>query len=155
MKCERYLGTLLDTAAGLHSPSIDLETHLRTCPRCFATFCDFRKTMDLMDEWKCPEPSQNFDSQLRARLVRVRVARKIPWWSLLPSPVFALGTAMLLFAGALVFRYRTPSVVPQPPAVLEIVPGSAVGDLQVLGEIEDASGGSELLDELAPLANQN
>jgi hypothetical protein len=33
--------------------------------------------------------------------------------------------------------------------MVEIVRGSAVGDLQMLGEIDDASGGSDLLDELA------
>ena len=56
---------------------------------------------------------------------------------------------MVLLTGVVILRNRAPTVVPQESGMVEIVRGSAVGDLQMLGEIDDASGGSDLLDELA------
>jgi hypothetical protein len=71
----------------------------------------------------------------------------------------AFGVAIFFFAGALILQYRTPSVVIPKSGIVDIVPGSAVGDLQMLGEIEDASDAFALLDELAPesqpVANRN
>jgi len=160
MKCERFLGSILDVAAGVEAPSILLERHLRSCPGCSAKFYGLQSTMDLLDEWECPEPSPYFDSQLRAKLDEAAISRKTHWWSFFRRPVLALGLATLVLGGTLTIRNTTRSPeVSTDQSEPEIVPGSAVGDLQMLEEVEKVSGDSDLLDEFAPeelgAANQN
>jgi hypothetical protein len=151
MKCEQFLGPILDVAAGLEAPSVVLEGHLRTCAGCSAKFYGLQRTIDLLNEWKCPEPSPYFDPQLRAKLYEATISRKRHWWSFLRRPVLALGLATLVLGGILTVRYtrRSPEVSTE-RSELEMVPGSAVGDLQMLEEVEKVSGDSDLLDELAP-----
>jgi anti-sigma factor RsiW len=150
MKCEQFLGTILDVAAGFKSAPIALEGHLRTCSSCSAKFHDLQKTMDLLDEWKWPEPSSGFDSKLWALLVGARTSAKRSWWRLSPWPVLAIGLATLVLAGILTMRYTrgSPEVSSQ-QSELEMANGSALEDLQTLEEVESMSGDSDLLDELA------
>lgn len=150
MKCEQVLGTILDVAAGSKSPPIALEGHLRTCSSCSAKFHDLQETMDLLDEWKCPEPSSAFDSKLRALLVGARTSVKRWWWPLSPWPALAIVLATLVLAGILTMRYTIGSpAVPSQQSELEMAPGSALEDLQTLEEVENMSGDSDLLDQLA------
>lgn len=150
MKCEQFLGTILDVAAGFKSPPIALEGHLRTCSSCSAKFHDLQKTMDLVDEWKCPEPSSGFDSKLRALLVGARTSIKRAWWPLSPWPALAIVLATLVLAGILTMRHTigSPEIFLQ-QSELEMASGSALEDLQILEEVENMSGDSDLLDQLA------
>jgi hypothetical protein len=63
----------------------------------------------------------------------------------------ALGLATLVLGGILTIRNtrRSPEVSTE-RSEPKMVPGSAVGDLQMLEEVEKVSGDSDLLDELAP-----
>lgn len=161
MKCEQFLGLILDAAAGSENPWVLLERHLRTCTACTAKFDRLQRTMDLLEEWRCPEPSAYFDAQLQVRLDETRMSPKRHWWPWLRGPVLATGLTLFLAGGILMVRYMTrSSVLSIQHSDVEILPGSAVGDLQMLEEVEKASGDSDrLLDELAPqepgVTNQN
>jgi hypothetical protein len=151
MKCEHFLGMMLDAAASLEHRAIELDAHLRSCHSCSVKFHDLSKTMDLLDEWKCPEPSPGFDSQLRARLAEGSTSPGTTGWSFLARQVLAGGLATLAFIGILTVRYTTRSLKPATQqSESQIVPGSAVGDLQTLEEVDNVSGDSDLLDQLAP-----
>jgi hypothetical protein len=67
-ECEEISGTTLDCAAGIISPSPELESHLRTCIICSEQVHALRRTMELLDEWISPEPSSHFDALLQVRL---------------------------------------------------------------------------------------
>jgi hypothetical protein len=75
-------------------------------------------------------------------------------------PVFALGLVTVVLTGILTVRYsRHFPKVSTPQSEADVIPGSAVGDLQMLEEVEKVAGDSDLLDDLAPgqqdLANQD
>ena len=150
MECEHFLGTILDTAAGLEAPSIQFERHLKHCDNCSAKFANLRQTMDLLDEWRAPEPSSWFDLQLQARLVEADSSKKVSSWSPFLGPALAMGLATLLFVGILGVRYATRSrAVPAQESEFQTVPGSAVGDLKMLEEVDSVAGDADLLDDLA------
>jgi hypothetical protein len=152
MKCEHFLETILDKAAGVTSHSEEFEAHLRICGGCSVKFHDLRRTLNLLDEWRCPEPSVRFDSRLRARLLEEKGYEKTFRWSLFSRPVLAMGLATLLFAIIVVTRSTTrlPLPVPTRESELEALPGTAVGDLEMLEEVDNLSKVSDLLDLLAP-----
>lgn len=150
MRCKHFVGTILDAAAGLEPRSIELETHLRTCHDCSVKFRDLRRTMALLDEWKSPEPSLRFDSKLRSRLAEAEISIEASWWSPFLRPALTIGLATFLLVGILEVKYTTrPPSAPSQRAEAETLPGSAVGDLQMLEEV-DVFGDSELLDQLTP-----
>ena len=160
MKCKDFLGVMLDAAAGLEHRSMELNAHLKSCHRCSVKFHGLSTTMDLLDEWKCPEPSHSFDSQLWAGLAEGSTSPGRSGWSFLARQLLAGGLATLVFVGILTVRYRTRSLKPATQqSESEIVPGSAVGDLQTLEEVDSVSGDSDLLDQLVPeqqdVVNQN
>jgi hypothetical protein len=155
MECERLLGTILDTAAGVVPHSMELQAHLRSCATCSTRFENLRQTADILDEWKCPEPSSSFDSNLRARLLDVQVIKGDSWLVLLFRPAWAIGLATILFIGLVAVRHTMHSHV-SPPAEsgLQASPGSAVEDLQTLEEVDTVSTDLDLLDDLAPSQEQ-
>lgn len=150
MECERFLGTMLDTAAGLEAPSIQLEVHLKHCDNCSTKFHNLRRTMDLLEEWRVPEPSSRFDSRLQARLVEADASKKVSSWAPFLRPALGMGLATLLFVGILGVRdAMRPRTLPLQESELQTMPGSAVGDLKMLEEVDSVSGDSDLLDDLA------
>ena len=46
----------------------DVRDHLEDCATCSEELATLEATMNLMDEWKAPEPSPYFDSKLAVRL---------------------------------------------------------------------------------------
>ena len=68
MECNQVRGMMLDVVAKLMRTAPELENHLRRCGKCSSEFATLRATMDLLDEWQVPEPSQEFDTQLRERV---------------------------------------------------------------------------------------
>jgi hypothetical protein len=109
--------------------------------------------MDLLDEWRVPEPSSRFDSLLHARLLETKTVAAAGWWLRLPLPVVAVSLAALFLVGALALQ-RTKGA-PTPASVVEeydsrALPGSAVGDLQSLEEAGELFADFDLLDQLAP-----
>lgn len=156
MDCERLLGTILDTAAGVVPHSIELQAHLRSCVTCSTRFETLRQTAELLDEWKCPEPSSRFDSKLRAKLLDVQEPEKHSWLAILFRPALAAGLTTVVLIGSFAVRYTIHSRVSPPTeeSDLQASPGSAVEDLQTLEEVDALSTDLDLLDDLAPSQEQ-
>ena len=152
-ECEHLRGTMLDAAAGLVPRSAEFECHLRTCFQCFERFDELRRTMELLDEWRGPRPSSQFDALLRVRLLEAKAAERARWWSRLSQPVVAVSFATLSLVGVVALQRTTRSPVstsaPQ-ESELRALPGSAVGDLQSLEAADGLFADFDLLDQLAP-----
>jgi|SRR5215469_6858184 len=133
MKCNEIRELLPDLAAGITAAGSEVKDHLDDCADCNATLADFRKTMALLDEWQAPEPSAYFDTRLKARLREERAKPPSGWLVWLRRPALAVSLAVTLVAGVTFYIERLPHVGP-PVAVL---PGTAVGDLQVLDNNHD------------------
>jgi len=76
MKCNQVRGMMLDVVAKLMRTAPEFESHLRRCVKCSSEFAVLRATTDLLDEWQVPEPSQEFDTQLRERVALLSEERR-------------------------------------------------------------------------------
>ena len=57
MDCKEIREMLPDLAAGMETPTPEVEKHIASCKACSVQLRDFQKTMALLDEWQAPEPS--------------------------------------------------------------------------------------------------
>ena len=104
--------------------------------------------MALLDEWQAPEPSPYFDTRLQARLreeMAKQPSRGLAW---LRRPVLAGSMAVMLIAGAAVFRFESRKHTSNGSVAAIAEPGTAVGDLQALDKNHDIYADSDLLDDL-------
>ena len=156
MKCHEIRELMPDLAAGLSASTAETEKHLQTCGDCAAHLQELRQTMALLDEWQAPEPSPYFDVRLGARL-REEMAKpqRAPWLQWFRRPALAVSLAAVLVMGISLFRGD--GRVPQAPiaANVQVVPGTAVGDLQALDKNQDMYSDFDLLDDLAVQPNVN
>jgi predicted anti-sigma-YlaC factor YlaD len=140
MKCNEIREMLPDLAAGMSASASEVSgkvnEHLRTCADCSATLNEFRQTMALLDEWTAPEPSPYFDTRLKARLREEAAKQPATWLQWLRRPALAVSLGLVLVAGTtLVLRN---DATRHPDKVLaEVVPGTAVSDLQTLDNNHD------------------
>jgi predicted anti-sigma-YlaC factor YlaD len=158
MKCNEINELLPDLAAGLASATPEVNDHLRSCAACTETLAEFRKTMALLDEWQVPEPSPYFDTRLRARLREEAAKQPAGWWAWARRPAMAVSLAVVMVAGASIYRIeQKPVVGPNTVGQLanaDVQPGTAVGDLQTLDKNHDVFTDSDpdtegsLLDDL-------
>jgi len=116
MSCERMEGRLIAYLDGhlKESECRAVENHLLNCAACRARVEGFQGVWNLLGEMPRHEPSDAFDARLRARLA-VEPARQSFWTGLLPSPRFALATAVL--AVFCVWLGSRPAAVSSSPAV--------------------------------------
>ena len=144
MKCNQAREYLLDLAEG-QAPA-EVRTHLQGCSACAAEFESLKATMNLLDEWKAPEPSPYFDQKLAARLREERAAAAQPrgvlgWLSLRWQQTAAVAaTAALAFV--IGFSVLKPEAPPAP------VESAAVADLQELDQNADLYANFDMLDEM-------
>jgi anti-sigma factor RsiW len=152
MKCIEIRELLPDLAAGLVTAEPEVNNHLRSCVDCAGTLAEFRKTMALLDEWEAPEPSPYFDVKLQARLREETAKQPTPWlsWVNLRRPALAVSLAAIVVVGAAVLRIEEKKIrhSKNGPVAANIVPGTAVGDLQALDQNHDIYSDSDLLDDL-------
>jgi hypothetical protein len=152
MKCTEIRELLPDLAAGLVAAEPEVNHHLRACVDCAGTLAEFRKTMALLDEWQAPEPSPYFDVRLQARLREEAAKQPSRWmtWMKLGRPALAVSLAAIVVVGAAVFRLEENKIrhSKNGPVAGNIVPGTAVGDLQALDTNHDLYSDSDLLDDL-------
>ena len=152
MKCIEIRELLPDLAAGLVTAEPEVNHHLRSCVDCAGTLAEFRKTMALLDEWEAPEPSPYFDVKLQARLREEAAKQPTPWlsWVNLRRPALAVSLAAIVVVGAAVLRIEEKKIrhSKNGPVAANIVPGTAVGDLQALDQNHDIYSDSDLLDDL-------
>ena len=146
MKCEDIRDLMLDLAAGVGEASPTMNEHLRSCPACASKLGDMQKTMAVLDEWQVPEPSPYFDTRFQARL-REEVARpRATWLQWLRAPAVALSFAlMMVVAGGVSFFTNKTA---KPPQTVQVVPGTAVGDLEQLDQNHDMYADFDVLDDL-------
>ena len=133
MKCNEIRELLPDLAAGVIAAGPEVNDHLRSCTGCGETLEDFRNTMALLDEWQAPEPSQYFDTRLKARLREEAASQPVSWLAWLRRPVLSVSLAIALVAGTtfmLVHNGRK-------QVATAVTPGTAVSDLQVLDNNHD------------------
>lgn len=162
MDCKQIKERLPDLAAGMETPTPEVEKHIASCEACSAQLHDFQKTMALLDEWQAPEPSPYFDTRLQARLREEMARPPVRWYSWLTQgrmmgPAWVMSVALVLFTVALAIGNRsyisyfsqTETIATKPPALaLPVQPGTAVGDLQALEKNADLYADFDVLDEL-------
>ena len=104
--------------------------------------------MALLDEWQVPDPSPYFDVRLQARLREEMAKPPAGWLHWLRKPALALSLALLMVASATLFQSDTRVPKPGSAALAQVVPGTAVGDLQALDKNHDLYSDFDILDDL-------
>jgi len=149
MKCHEVHELMPDLAAGLGEAIPEVSKHLESCAACATQLAEFRQTMDLLDEWKSPEPSPYFDVRLRARL-REEAAKTTSWWQWIRKPALAVSLAALMAISITLVRTDAGHhQQEEEAAIVETAePGTAVGDLLSLDKNNELYSDFDLLDEL-------
>src|SRR5215475_11927328 len=95
MKCREIREQLPDLAAGLIAAEPETNNHLSSCATCAETLADFRRTMEVLDEWQAPEPSPYFDIRLRTRLREETVKQQKRWFAWMRPPALTAAVALI------------------------------------------------------------
>ncbi|HVH89661.1 MAG TPA: hypothetical protein VM912_23290 [Terriglobales bacterium] len=72
MVCKDLKDEIFEAALSGTAPGDSAKVHMATCSACEQEFQSLRSTMNVLDTWTAPEPSQYFDVRLRARLREVK-----------------------------------------------------------------------------------
>jgi len=152
-KCDEMGLNLADLLLDSESAPQALKTHVVTCDRCRSELEELRATMNLLDEWKSPEPSPYFLTRLGARFREEREAAPAGWFERLRTrfvygprthmrPIAAMAMAVILMLSGGAYLVLNEGQ-PQQPAG----PTAVVHDLQLMDS------NAELLDQLEALSN--
>jgi anti-sigma factor RsiW len=137
MTCNKINSKLANLLFEPETVSAKVRAHVDSCERCRKELADLKATMDLLDHWEAPEPSQYFDSKLAVRLREEKAAapagvvERFRAWlkygtNLSLRPIAATTMTVLLAVGGATYASLS---WPHPQAV----PASAtVRDLQTL-----------------------
>jgi anti-sigma factor RsiW len=155
MKCHEIREVMPDLAAGLNAVTPETEQHLRACAECAGKLEEFRRTMALLDEWQAPEPSPYFDVRLQARLREEAAKQTSGWLRWFHKPALAVSLAVLMAVGITFFRGDGIGRHTSTDVVVNIQPGTAVGDLQALDRNHDMFSDFDVLDDLQVQQNVN
>lgn len=148
MKCQEIHELMPDLATGLSAATSETELHLQACTECSSKLEEFRKTMELLDEWQAPEPSPYFDVRLQARLREEMAKPQAGWLHWIRRPALAVSLAAVLVMGISFFRGdgNVHRAAVDTPA--NVQPGTAVGDLQTLDKNAELYSDFDVLDDL-------
>ena len=144
MKCGKIREELMEAVLGgpeLATPAV--REHLASCAVCAEEIRTLRLTMELLEEWQTPEPSQYFSARLHARLREEQAHQAVGWLAWLRRPMVATAAAALLAVGVGMFgglHWKTP-VAPAPTT------GAAVSDLKYLDDHADLFSDFDALDD--------
>jgi len=158
MTCNEIRELMPDLAAGLGSMTPELNTHIQSCDGCAGKLAELQQTMALLDEWQSPEPSPYFDVRLRARLREEMAKANQVWFRWIRKPALALALSVLLVMSVTLLHLRTHTkefAGNEPPMVLTVEPGTAVGDLQALDKNNELYSDFDVLDDLQVQADVN
>ncbi len=142
MNCNEVRENLIVLLAEGHTdPAV--TTHVRQCSACAEEMESFRKTMALMDEWEAPEPSPYFLTRVRAHVKeeKEKAPARSAIFAWMRRPAMAVSMAVVLAAGA--FIYRTATIETPPPQ-----PGPAVADVEALERNHEVLVNTDLIDEM-------
>ena len=146
MKCGNLRDELMEAVLNgseLASPSV--QEHLAVCPACAGEVASLRQTMDLLDEWRAPEPSPYFSARLRARMREEHTAQSPGWLAWLRRPAVVTAAAALLAVG--VGLLEGAHWKSWHPRTIADSTSSAVNDLQYLDSHADLFSDFDALDD--------
>lgn len=72
MLCKDLKDEIFEAALSGSASGDKVKAHMASCSACEQEFESLRSTMNVLDTWTAPEPSQYFDVRLRARLREVK-----------------------------------------------------------------------------------
>lgn len=147
MNCNDIRELMPDLAAGRNAATPEMNAHIQSCAGCTEKLAGFHQTMMLLDEWQAPEPSQYFDTRLRARLREEAAKQPVGWFHWIRRPAMAVSLALVMVVGITLFQKGGV----QPPEISgaqPVEPGTAVGDLQALDKNLDLYSNFDVLDDL-------
>ncbi len=157
MNCRMIHEQLPDVALGIVPAPPEVELHLGECRECAETLEALRSTMNLLDEWKAPEPSPFWDVRMQARLREEQARASNGWLQWLRRPALSLAAALCLVAGIGLYQVghflQAPvrggdnSAVAGPVHVVAPT-GTAVADLQYLDKNSDLLQNFDALDDM-------
>jgi predicted anti-sigma-YlaC factor YlaD len=160
MNCRIIHEQLPDVALGIAPAAPEVELHLGECHECAETLKALRSTMNLLDEWRAPEPSPFWDVRMQARLREEQARASSGWLQWLRRPVLSVAAALCLVAGIGLYqvgRFLNPAEnSPVAGPVHVIAPtGTAVADLQYLDKNSDLLQNFDALDDMDGDADTN
>jgi len=121
-----------------------VQEHLATCAKCAQEVASLRQTMDLLEEWQMPEPSQYFSARVRARLREETSRQSVGWLTWLRRPAVVTAAAALIALGVGMLEG-----VRWKPMHQETIAntGAAVSDLKYLDDHADLFTDFDALDD--------
>jgi len=160
MNCAEMESKLADLLLDAEAVPAKVQMHLTECDDCRTQLAELQATMNLLDEWKAPEPSPYFATRMQARMREERetapggwLARKLaglrssfaygPVTHTRPLAAMAL-TVLLLLGGGTYLGLTDWTQTTQPPAQTAVV-----HDLQLLDS------NAQVLDQLESIADNN
>lgn len=154
MSCRKMKTHLADLLFEPELVSVEVRRHLEECPECQSELKSLRATMEMLEEWRVPEPGAFFDARLNARLrqerelappglfSRVRLqllygsrARMQGWAAAALVAVIAVGGGSFAFLG------RAPSTAAQSSATVR--------------DLQSYDGNAQLFQQLNALDSDN
>jgi predicted anti-sigma-YlaC factor YlaD len=152
MKCRTIHDQLPDVALGITPAPAEVEAHLGECRECAETLQALRSTMNLLDEWRAPEPSPYWNVRMQARLREEQQRSAAGWLQWLRRPALSVAAALCLVVGigfVQVGRFLHEGA--NPPAMpfhISAPTGTAVSDLQYLDKNSDLLQNFDALDDM-------
>lgn len=160
MNCTEVETKLADLLLDPEAAPAKVQAHVAECEACRTQVADLRATMNLLDEWKAPEPSPFFMTRMQARMREEReaapsgwLARKLaalrasfaygPVTQRKPLAAMALTALLLLGGGAYLGMTDWTQTTQQSQQT------AVVHDLQLLDS------NAQLLDQLESIADNN
>lgn len=150
MNCRNIHDQLPDVALGTPVPS-EVEAHLAECRDCAETVQALRATMNLLDDWKAPEPSPFWDVRMQARLREEQQKVASGWLQWFRRPALSLAAALSLVVGIGLYqagRFMQTGENPPAPPHISAPTGSAVSDLQYLDKNSELLQNFDALDAM-------
>ena len=152
MKCGNIREELMEAVLSgpeLATPAV--QEHLAVCPVCAQEVASLRQTMELLDEWRAPEPSPYFSARLRAKMREEHMAQRQGWLAWLRRPAVVTAAAALLAVGVGLLEgarwktdHRQTLAAISTPGAASV---SAVNDLQYLDSHADLFTDFDALDD--------
>ena len=160
INCTEVESKLADLLLDSEAVPAKVQEHIAECSACQAQVAELRATMNLLDEWKAPEPSPYFVTRMQARMREEREAAPASWLArkfatlraglsygpvthTRPLAAMAMTVLLLLGGGAYLGMTDWTQTTQQP------VQTAVVHDLQLLDS------NAQLLDQLESIADNN
>ena len=151
MNCRNIHDQLPDVALGVSPVPSEVQAHLAECRDCAETVQALRATMNLLDDWKAPEPSPFWNVRMQARLREEQQKTASGWLQWLRRPALSLAAALSLAVGIGLYqvgRFISPPDTQSITTHVSAPTGSAVSDLQLLDKNSDLLQNFDALDSM-------